>query len=38
VKVPPSEAIMLGDTPYDVIAAKRAGIEIVGVESGGWTR
>jgi HAD superfamily hydrolase (TIGR01509 family) len=37
VKVPPSEAIMLGDTPYDVAAAKRAGIEIVGVESGGWT-
>lgn len=37
VKVPASEAIMLGDTPYDVVAAKRAGIEIVGVESGGWT-
>ena len=36
-KVPASEAIMLGDTPYDVVAAKRAGIEIVGVESGGWT-
>lgn len=37
VRVPASEAIMLGDTPYDVVAAKRAGIEIVGVESGGWT-
>ena len=33
-----SRAIMLGDTPYDVAAAKRAGIQIVGLESGGWTR
>jgi phosphoglycolate phosphatase-like HAD superfamily hydrolase len=37
-KVPPAQAIMLGDTPYDVAAAKRAGIEIVGLECGGWTR
>ena len=29
--------IMLGDTPYDVAAAKRAGIEIVALECGGWT-
>ena len=29
-------AIMLGDTPYDVEAALRAGVAIVGVESGGW--
>ena len=27
---------MLGDTPYDVEAALRAGIAIVGVECGGW--
>lgn len=33
-----SRAVMIGDTPYDVAAAKRAGIEIVGVECGGWTR
>jgi HAD superfamily hydrolase (TIGR01509 family) len=32
------QAIMIGDTPYDVAAARRAGIEIVGVECGGWTR
>ena len=32
----PSRAVMLGDTPYDVEAALRAGIAIVGVESGGW--
>ena len=29
---------MLGDTPYDVAAALRAGIRIVGVECGGWSR
>ena len=32
-----SRAIMIGDTPYDVEAALRAGIRIVGVESGGWS-
>jgi HAD superfamily hydrolase (TIGR01509 family) len=32
----PSQAIMVGDTPYDVEAAIGAGIAIVGVESGGW--
>jgi len=30
-----SQAIMVGDTPYDVEAARAAGIEIVGVETGG---
>ena len=29
-------AVMLGDTPYDVEAATRAGVRIVGVETGGW--
>ena len=29
---------MIGDTPYDVAAARRAGIDIVGFESGGWTK
>ena len=33
---PAEQAIMLGDTPYDVQAARHAGIAIVGVESGGW--
>ncbi|MBA3639916.1 MAG: HAD family hydrolase [Acidobacteria bacterium] len=35
---PKDRAIMIGDTPYDVAAARRAGIEIVGFECGGWTR
>jgi HAD superfamily hydrolase (TIGR01509 family) len=30
--------IMLGDTPYDVEAASRAGIPLVGLECGGWGR
>ena len=34
----PHRVIMVGDTPYDVAAAKRAGIAIVGLECGGWTR
>jgi phosphoglycolate phosphatase-like HAD superfamily hydrolase len=33
---PAAQAIMLGDTPYDVQAARHAGVAIVGVESGGW--
>lgn len=31
-------AIMLGDTPYDVEAAHRAGVYVVAFECGGWTR
>jgi len=34
---PAKQLIMLGDTPYDVEAARRAGIEIIAVRSGGWT-
>ena len=37
-RVEKSSAIMLGDTPYDVEAALRAGIEIVALECGGWPR
>jgi HAD superfamily hydrolase (TIGR01509 family) len=31
-----AEALMLGDTPYDVEAARRAGVGTVAVRSGGW--
>ncbi len=29
--------IMIGDTPYDVEAAQRAGVRIIGVRTGGWS-
>lgn len=32
----PEEAVMLGDTPYDVEAAGRAGVQTVAVRCGGW--
>ena len=32
----PSEAIMVGDTPYDVEASRRAGVACVAVRCGGW--
>ena len=35
--VPAAEAIMVGDTPYDVEAALRTGIEIIGLRAGGWS-
>jgi HAD superfamily hydrolase (TIGR01509 family) len=34
--VEPAGAIMIGDTPYDVEAATRAGVRIVAVRCGGW--
>ena len=37
-RAPREAAIMIGDTPYDAEAARRAGIGFVGVESGGWPR
>jgi phosphoglycolate phosphatase-like HAD superfamily hydrolase len=35
-KARPGDAIMIGDTPYDVEAATRAGVKIIGFRSGGW--
>ena len=32
----PDEAIMLGDTPYDVEASGRAGVRCVALRCGGW--
>lgn len=37
VGVPAEAAIMVGDTPYDAIAASRARVRFVGVRSGGWS-
>jgi HAD superfamily hydrolase (TIGR01509 family) len=33
----PPEAIMIGDTPYDIEAAKRAGVRAIAFRSGGWS-
>lgn len=35
--VGPEEAIMIGDTPYDVAACRRAGVGIIALRSGGRT-
>lgn len=32
----PGEAIMIGDTPYDVEAATKAGVKAIAFRSGGW--
>jgi HAD superfamily hydrolase (TIGR01509 family) len=32
----PGEAVMIGDTPYDVAAARSAGVRIIAFRSGGW--
>lgn len=32
----PAEALLLGDTPYDVEAAARAGVACIALRSGGW--
>jgi HAD superfamily hydrolase (TIGR01509 family) len=32
----PSEAVMLGDTPYDVEASRKAGVPCVALRCGGW--
>lgn len=33
---PAEQVVMIGDTPYDVEAASRAGVRIIAVRSGGW--
>lgn len=34
--VEPSEAVMIGDTPYDIAAAKAAGVKCIAVRCGGY--
>ena len=31
-----AQAVMIGDTPYDIEAAARAGVRTIGFRSGGW--
>lgn len=33
---PADRVVMIGDTPYDVEAATRAGVRLIGVRCGGW--
>jgi HAD superfamily hydrolase (TIGR01509 family) len=35
-KVAPEEAVMVGDTPYDIEAARRAGVSTIALRCGGW--
>ena len=35
--LPPNHLVMIGDTPYDVEAATRAGVRCIGFRSGGWS-
>ena len=32
----PTQAVMIGDTPYDVAAARSAGVRVIAFRSGGW--
>lgn len=32
----PDEMVMLGDTPYDIEAAAKAGVGVIALRSGGW--
>jgi HAD superfamily hydrolase (TIGR01509 family) len=38
LQVNASEALALGDTPWDVEAAQKAGVRTVAVQSGGWRK
>jgi HAD superfamily hydrolase (TIGR01509 family) len=36
IALPPSEVVLLGDTPYDIEAAARAGVSVIAQRCGGW--
>jgi HAD superfamily hydrolase (TIGR01509 family) len=36
-RVKPSQAFMVGDTPYDVAAAQHAGVDAIALRCGGWS-
>jgi HAD superfamily hydrolase (TIGR01549 family) len=36
IELPPEALVMVGDTPYDVEAARRAGVDCIAVRCGGW--
>ena len=36
IGLPATEVIMIGDTPYDIEAAGRAGVQLIALRCGGW--
>lgn len=36
IGLPPQQVLMLGDTPYDIDAAGKAGVRLAAVRTGGW--
>ena len=36
LKMPPADTLMVGDTPYDIEAAAKAGVKTIAFRSGGW--
>jgi HAD superfamily hydrolase (TIGR01509 family) len=34
--LPPSQVVLLGDTPYDIEAAARSGVGVIALRCGGW--
>jgi HAD superfamily hydrolase (TIGR01509 family) len=36
IGLPAAEVVLLGDTPYDVEAARRAGVRVIALRCGGW--
>lgn len=36
LELAPGAAVMIGDTPYDIEAARAAGVDTIAVRSGGW--
>src|SRR5437773_855791 len=37
IELAPEQVILLGDTPYDVEAGRRAGVRVIAVRCGGWS-
>ena len=35
-EIPPTQLVMIGDTPYDIEAAARAKVRTIAFRSGGW--
>lgn len=35
-KTSPGNAVMIGDTPYDIAAARKAGVRVIAFRCGGW--